>query len=387
MRQSKGHDQPVDDELGDPELPERYQCLTNLQSEQRGGQRRICTPEQQGSAPQGATDFKKLTESVAAGKRIHVSKGKLNSLHIVDDPVVPRAQSLLEAIQWTLLYGSIFDYPLTRDELYRYLMAPGGRRAEVEQAIDDALARTDGMETDGQFLYPAGRSDTVTTRLKRGCIAHQSWKRARFYARLIWALPYVRMVAVTGALAMNNVEKDDDIDFLIVTEANRLWMTRGMILLLARLAHVRGDTLCPNYMVTSRALQLEQRDAYTAHELAQMATIHGRQVAVRLWAENAWCRDFLPNARLRVDEVVDARLPWILVASKVLGRAVLDLPVGNLIERWEQRRKIARLSREAPVQARETRYTADVCKGHADGHGRRVMALWEAEVARHGHSD
>jgi hypothetical protein len=308
-------------------------------------------------------------------------------LNVVDDPVVPRAQSLLEAIQWTLLYGSIFDYPLTRDELYRYLMPPGGQRAEAEQAIDDALAREDGVETDGQFLFPAGRSDTVTTRLRRGNNAQQSWKRARFYARLIWAMPYVRMVAITGALAVNNVEERDDIDFLIVTDPNRLWMTRAMILLLARLARVRGDTMCPNYMVTSRALALEQRDAYTAHELAQMVPIHGRQVAVRLWAENAWCRDFLPNARLRGDDVVDARLPWILMASKALGQTVLGLPVGNLVERWEQRRKIARLSREAPVHVRETHYTADVCKGHADGHGRRVTALWEAEVARHGHSD
>jgi hypothetical protein len=32
-------------------------------------------------------------------------------------PAVPRTRSLLKAIRWTVLYASIFDYPLTRDEL------------------------------------------------------------------------------------------------------------------------------------------------------------------------------------------------------------------------------------------------------------------------------
>jgi hypothetical protein len=69
-----------------------------------------------------------------------------------------------------------------------------------------------------------------------------------------------------------------------------------------------------------------------------MAPIHGRHVAERLWRENTWCRDFLPNARWRSDEGTDDSLPWILMAAKALGQAVLDIPVGTLIERWEQRR-------------------------------------------------
>lgn len=296
-------------------------------------------------------------------------------------PVVSCPRSLQEAIQWTVLYGGIFDYPLTLDEVHRFLMAPGGSRAEVEVAVGEALVRG-GLETDGLFLYPPGRSDSVTTRLRRGQYARQAWRRAHFYARLIWTLPYVRMVAVTGALAMDNVEKADDIDFLIVTEPGRLWMTRGMILMLARLARARGDTLCPNFMISARALQLEQRDLYTAHELAQMAPIHGGRVAERLWTENAWCRDFLPNAWWRGDDCTDDSLPRILIASKALGQVLLDRPLGSLIERWEQRRKIATLSRGAPLHVRETLYTADVCKGHADGHGSRVMDLWAMEVAR-----
>lgn len=296
--------------------------------------------------------------------------------------MAPCAESPVEAVHWTVLYGSIFDYPLTRDEIYRFLMPPGGSRSEVEGAIDEALARRDGLETDGTFLYPAGRSASVATRLRRNSNGRRAWKQARFYGRLIWALPYVRMVAVTGALAMDNVEQGDDIDYLIVTEPGRVWLTRGMILMLARVARAGGVTLCPNYILSSHALRLDQHDPYTAHELAQMIPLHGREMAGRLWRENAWCRNFLPNAECREEEVDDS-LPRLLRFAKTAGQAVLDLRWGTALERWEQRRKIARLAHGAPPHVRETLYTADVCKGHADGHGDRVMDRWAAQVMRH----
>ena len=293
---------------------------------------------------------------------------------------VPRASSLREAIQWTVTYGSIFDYPLTRDEVYRFLMAPGGSRAEVEAAIDHELSRGNGLESNGRFLYPAGQFGMVGTRLRRDRCAREAWAHARRYAYLIWMLPYVRMVAITGSLAMNNVEDGDDIDLMIVTEPGRLWMTRGMILVVVKFARLRGHTLCPNYILSSRALTLEQRDSYAAHELAQMEPLYGKHTARRLWNENAWCRDFLPNSRWRGDESSGEDLPWILSRAKSLAETVLRLPAGSWIERWEQKRKIAKLRRGAPPGARETHYTADVCKGHVDGHGSKVTDLWQQRV-------
>jgi hypothetical protein len=293
---------------------------------------------------------------------------------------VPRASSLQEAIHWTVAYGSIFDFPLTREEVYRFLMAPGGSRAEVDIAINDELSKGNGLESNGRFLYPAGQFGLVATRLRREQCARGARANARRYARLIWMLPYVRMVAITGSLAMNNVEDGDDIDLMIVTEPGRLWMTRGMILVVVKVARLRGHTLCPNYILSSRALRLEQRDSYAAHELAQMEPIHGNHTAKRLWTENAWCRDFLPNARWRGDEGTAEELPWILSTAKSLAEMVLRLPPGTWIEQWERKRKIAKLRRGAPSSARETHYTADVCKGHVDGHGSKVTNLWQARV-------
>jgi hypothetical protein len=294
----------------------------------------------------------------------------------------PEPSSLEEAIHWTILYADIFDFPLTRDELFTFLVTASGSRPAVDAAIDRALSNDYGLETDGKFVYLQGRAETVMRRLERSRVARSAWRLARFYARLIWALPYVRMVAVTGTLAINNVEPDADIDFLVVTEPGRLWMTRGMIVLLCRLARLQGDTLCPNYLISSRALQLNSHDLYAAHELAQMVPIHGKSVAQRLWTENQWCRSFLPNARLDALDGVDDRLSRPIAALKALVEWALHLPPGDMVERWERQRKIAKLSRQVPPEVSETLFTADVCKGHHQGHGGRIMQLFAARVAR-----
>ena len=50
------------------------------------------------------------------------------------------------------------------------------------------------------------------------------------YGLTIARLPFVRMVAVPGALTMDNVEPGDDVDYLIVTAPDRLWLCRAVVI-------------------------------------------------------------------------------------------------------------------------------------------------------------
>jgi hypothetical protein len=292
-----------------------------------------------------------------------------------------QARTLEEAVYWTVAYADIFDFPLTRDELFTYLLTLGGSRGEVEEVVDSSLGDSVGLESDGRFVYLQGRADTVGRRLARGQTSRGMWRRARRYARLIWTLPYVRMVAVTGALAMDNVDPDDDIDFLVVTEPGRLWTARGMIVLLCRLAHVRGHSVCPNYLISSRALALDGRDLYAAHELAQMVPLHGKSVARQLWRQNDWCSSFLPNVSLDARDGADDALSPRVAVFKGLVELLLRSRLGDRIERWERERKIEKLSRQVPSHVRETMFTADVCKGHHRGHGSRIMSVFAARIS------
>ena len=56
----------------------------------------------------------------------------------------------------------------------------------------------------------------------------------------------MKMVAITGSLAMDNADLDADIDFLIVTEPGRLWVCRAMIAALG-LSAGHKNHLCFNF--------------------------------------------------------------------------------------------------------------------------------------------
>jgi hypothetical protein len=285
----------------------------------------------------------------------------------------PERPALERAILLTVAYADVFDYPLTATEIYRYLIGAAASPAAIQAALESGrLAPHTLSYCDGYIMLP-GREATAATRRRRASMAAQLWPLALRYGKVIAGLPFVRMVAVTGALAMDNVETGADIDFLIVTEPGRLWLCRALVIGLVRMAARRGDPLCPNYFLSEQALVLSEHTLYTAHELVQMVPLAGLPVYQRLRALNAWADRFLPNAdgpprQLAVHIAPDRPVRRVLEAA-------LRSPPGGWVERWEMDRKVHKFSRQ-PNGTAETAFCADWCKGHFDGHGQRTLAAF-----------
>ena len=277
-------------------------------------------------------------------------------------------ENLLRAVFHTLAYADIFDYPLTAEEVYRYLTWV---KASPE-AVAGVLANDNLFARVEEYFMLRGREEIVKTRRRRAEVSAQLWRKAVRYGRIIAILPFIRMVAVTGSLAMNNADEGKDVDYMIVTAPHRLWTCRALSLLIARFAKLEGVNLCPNYLVTTNALNLRERSLYVAHELAQMIPLSGREIYRQLWQQNDWVADYLPNA-LMVPKMPQAvkyeenhsRIQTIL-------EFLFGLPFANWLEKWEMDRKIARLSREQSSSF-ESCFSADVCKGHIDQHGENVV--------------
>src|SRR5688572_8466038 len=204
--------------------------------------------------------------------------------------------SMNHAILQTVVYADIFDYPLTENEIHRYLT---GFPAPLE-SVSDAL-RKGGLvpsllERAGDYYHLTGREQVVSSRQRRGQVAARLWPQALRYGHMIAGLPFVRMLAVTGSLAMDNVEAGADLDYLIVTKTGRLWLCRALVLALGRLAALQGVRICPNYLISERCLEFPEQSLYTAHELAQMVPLSGFDVYARIRTLNPWVGRFLPNA-------------------------------------------------------------------------------------------
>src|SRR5690606_20957099 len=134
------------------------------------------------------------------------------------------------------------------------------------------------------------------TRQARQAGSERLWHEALRYGRIIASLPYVRMVAITGELAMDNIQPSSDIDYFIITQPGRLWLCRALTIGVVRYAALRGLTVCPNYLLSESALEIHEQNLYAAHEVAQMIPIAGHTVYQRLRAQNTWTEAFLPNA-------------------------------------------------------------------------------------------
>lgn len=287
--------------------------------------------------------------------------------------------SLSLAILHTVAYADVFDYPLTEAELHRYLTGLAASPESIRQALcDDAFLRARLKRLD-EYIFLAGREQIVARRARRERIAARLWPQARRYGRLIAALPFVRMVAVTGSLAMDNVDEGADLDYLVVARSGRLWLCRALILALGRLAELQGLRLCPNYIISERALEFPDQSLYSAHELAQMVPLAGLEVYERIRALNPWVRRFLPNTQDAPARAVPAAGNGPSLALQAVLEALLLGPAADRLERWEMERKIRKLRAENGDNP-EASFSVDLCKGHFNRHGQKTEYLLQQKL-------
>jgi len=278
---------------------------------------------------------------------------------------------LQRAVLHTLIYADIFDYPLTAAEIQRYLTGVPASPEAIASLLEDGQFVPRLVRRVGEYYLLPGRDEIAAKRERRRQMAARLWPQALGYGRLIARLPFVRMLAVTGSLAMNNVEEGADLDYLVVTATGRLWLCRAMILALGRLAALRGIRLCPNYLISERALEFPDQTLYAAHELAQMVPLSGLDVYERIRAVNPWVAGFLPNAAGVPALPFQAAMVGPTSKTQALLEAILLTPVGGRLEHWEMGRKVRQLYAENRNNP-EAGFSADLCKGHSNRHGRRT---------------
>lgn len=277
---------------------------------------------------------------------------------------------LRRAVLETLAYSDIFEFPLRLEEVHRYLPL-----CATEEQVGEALSALDGVvQTQGSYYFLAGRGQIVGLRAERELRSRSLLPLALKYGRILGSLPFIRMVALTGSLAVMNVSKDVDFDYMLVTVPGRLWTARAFALLLNRVTKKFGHTLCPNLILAETSLEWPLHDLYSARELYQMIPIAGMDVYQRLIHANAWAKEFLPNCSHHFDQHEE----------DTLFRKLLELPLrgrtGDRFEQWEMTRKIARFSRQQGF-GEETIFNAEVCQGNFHHHRKWTRSALEEKLA------
>jgi hypothetical protein len=294
-----------------------------------------------------------------------------------DDPTA-------EAIFRTLLYADVFSFPMTEAELHHFLIGLSASPGDVRLALQRSVWLSDRIERVNGYCCVRGRRDITDERHERDQASLALWPVARRFGAILAHLPFVRMVALTGALSMRNAHNhEDDIDYLLVTVPGRVWTARLFAVLLVRLARFVGVGLCPNYVLAQTALTQSRQDLFTAHELAQMIPLAGRDVYEVMRAANPWASVMLPNAHDPFYEEPDHHPRGLGRAVQWLGEALFVGPLGNAFERWEQRRKLRKFEAEARKPNSSAQLDGQHVKGHFNDYGYPALEDYYARLERY----
>jgi hypothetical protein len=204
-----------------------------------------------------------------------------------------------KALLQTLAYADIFDYPLKEKEIEKFLIGQMVTKSQTWFQLPQVVQKNG-------FFFLKGREKIVSLRRKRQKWSQKKIKKAQRVGHWLRIIPTIKMVAVTGALAMANAEKEDDIDLLIITTKKRLWLTRFLTVFLVELVAKRRhpldrevkDKICLNMFLDEEHLTVppQERDLFTAHEICQLKPLWQRKNTYsKLIQKNLWVKNYLPN--------------------------------------------------------------------------------------------
>lgn len=262
-------------------------------------------------------------------------------------------EQLRKAIFRTVAFFDMFNYPLTAFEIWKYL----GVKCELGEVVEflnqlhssslpacaDRLCKERGQNEDSDtpqplsrgelqqkngFYFLKGREEIIETRMRRYNYTDEKFKRALWVSRIFKYIPWIKGIAIGNIIGAHNLKKEGDIDFFIITQKNRIWITRFYCVLIAKLLGLRPkpgkikDKICLSFFISEDNLNLERlmlnscyseqseesrdpsakpqddkgKDVYFIHWLAGLIPIYNeKEIFEKFFQANNWIKEYLPN--------------------------------------------------------------------------------------------
>lgn len=206
---------------------------------------------------------------------------------------------LSSSILRTLAYFDLFSYPLALEDIRRFLDVEAGE-AVIERELR-GLLRQGRVYRTGNY-YSLQNNPALAERRQKGEMhADALLLIAARNARLLYQFPFVRGICISGSLSKRCADEQADIDYFIITRSNRLWIARTLMHLYKKLSYLRGHQhrFCMNYYIDEDALEIKEKNIFTATELLTLLPMCGNGSLDRFFEANTWTSLYLPHYRDR----------------------------------------------------------------------------------------
>jgi len=279
---------------------------------------------------------------------------------------------LKEAVLKTIRYFDAQEHCLTLIDVSKYLVRiPNEPRvfslSEIQNALEKDLA---GEVTSKEgFYFLQGREELVKRRLQNHYYASLRLKRVKKYLPFVRHLPFIASVSLGGSEAISNSKKGSDIDLLIITKSNRMWLGRLAITLYTQVLGMRrhgdlvADRFCLNHYISAPKLLDSDHNLYTTIEYISQIPIYGGEVFYEFLKNNLpWFKEYLHQPLFELKQTPPAS------PTKKFLEKLLANPAGDWLEKIAGKYQLGRIRIQEYIIVEQ-----DELSFHPDSKGQQVL--------------
>ncbi|NCF74884.1 MAG: hypothetical protein GWO87_00130 [Xanthomonadaceae bacterium] len=223
--------------------------------------------------------------------------------------------NLDKSIISSLIFFDIFDYPLTKLEIWKFLYKNNYNNDhaklslfDIEKTLNNKLINK--IENKNGFYFLPGKKNIIKIRNKRYKQSFYKFQKAKKASKIFSLLPFIKMIAIGNFMPSNNTKKESDLDFFIVTKKNRIWITRFFCVLISQLLGWRPtkknkkDKICLSFFISEKNLDLRNiaiakekiNDIYLCYWIATLYPLYNKgKTYENFVSQNSWIKKYLPN--------------------------------------------------------------------------------------------
>lgn len=279
----------------------------------------------------------------------------------------------------TILYFSIFRYPLKFEEIHSYTNY--AQELETQKELDYLISEKILTKIDDFFVY-ANDLEGVTKRLKGNLQAKKALLIAKERAKFIAKFPFVMAVGVSGSLSKGYYDDESDIDFFVITKPNKLWICRTLLMAYKKIFLLNSRKyFCINYFISSQQLEIEEKNRFTATELKTLIPMQGKEIFSAFYKENTWIKDYFSKFEINLNAVENNKKPLLSKSIEFIFNTNLGEISDNILKKitlkkWKSKFKFLN-NEDFNIALKSTR---NISKHHPSNFQKKVILSLNSKI-------
>ena len=214
---------------------------------------------------------------------------------------INKEQECEKAILDTLAYRAVFKYSPSFFQLCNLLISSHKFNSQLINKVLQKLIKTKRVVvTRKRLSLPKQTPTNWNLRAKH---SQEKIKSESRVLKILKSIPWIKMIGITGSVGAYNASGNDDLDLFIVTQKDRVWLTRGFVglILILMNKYPKKSTVnkvCPNIYIDETSLEWsgDKQNLYVATDILLLRPyFYKDDMYFHFLEKNLWLQKYFKN--------------------------------------------------------------------------------------------